>query len=165
MDGWNQKELVWLKRHLLRAHFVSFLHPLSNSTATGKMVWPFSGISKPDIIEEMCAVHGLMHSQATCFPPGPDKRGGGGLRDLTADTGPTRPPQGNSRKPWISLLSIIASDRMGKSFRLDKHISMQFLNVLFASEHSSRPFTITACSAVDVRVRAKCWGIFERLVG
>ena len=145
-----------MKRHLLRAHSVSFLHPPSNSTATGKTVCPFSGISKPNIIEEMCAVHGLMHSQASCFPPGPDKRGGGGgtssLRDLTADTGPTHPPRGNSREPGIALLSIVASD-MGKSFRLDKHVSMQFLNVLFASEHSSRPFTITVCSAVDVRTK------------
>ena len=63
-----------MKRHLLRAHSVSFLHPLSNSTATGTVGWSFSGISKPDIIGEMCVVCGLMHSQAACFPPGPDNK-------------------------------------------------------------------------------------------
>ena len=93
------------------------------------------------------------------FPSRPRQQGVGGgtpgLRALTADTGPTCPPWGSSREPCISQLSIVASDRMGKSFRLDKHISMQFLNVLFASEHSLSPFTITVCSAVDVTIRTK----------
>ena len=65
-----------MKRHLLRAHSVSFLHPLSNSAAIGTVVWSFSGISKPDVIEAMCVVRGLIHSQATCFPPGPDNTEG-----------------------------------------------------------------------------------------
>ena len=65
-----------MKRHLLRAHSVSFLHPLSNSTAIGTVVWSFSVISKLDTIGEMCVVRGLMHSQATCFPPGPDNKEG-----------------------------------------------------------------------------------------